>query len=184
MNRPAPIQVNFLGYAGSLTGNFVDYILVDDFVVPQGQDRYFSEKLVRLPNSYLIADRHHEVDETTPTRDRRSVCPKRRSYSARLTIATKSHRPCLTVDASVAKSSPGVLWLRDWGAKTKENLRREAQVRGVDPNRIYFAAHVSMAAHAARHRLIDLFLDTYPYNAHATASLALRMGFADRYVRG
>ncbi len=176
IGRPAPIQVNFLGYAGSLTGDFIDYILVDDFVVPKGQDRYFSEKLVRLPNSYLIADRHHEVDETTPTRSEVGLpeeaivfCSFNNSYKVTPTMFDLWMR-------LLQKIPKGVLWLRDWGAKTKENLRREAQVRGVDPNRIYFAAHVSMAAHAARHRLIDLFLDTFPYNAHATASLALRMG--------
>jgi protein O-GlcNAc transferase len=176
IGRPAPIQVNFLGYAGSLAGDFVDYILVDDFVIPQGQDRYFSEKLVRLSNSYLIADRHHEVNQKTPKRldvglpeEAIVFCSFNNSYKVTPTMFDLWMR-------LLKKIPKGVLWLRDWGAKTKDNLHREAAARGVDPNRIYFAAHVNMAAHAARHRLIDLFLDTFPYNAHATASLALRMG--------
>jgi protein O-GlcNAc transferase len=176
VKRPAPIQVNFLGYAGSMAADFIDYIVVDDFVVPCGQERYFREKLVRMPYSYLIADSQHEIGEKTPTRaelglpeDAIVFCSFNNSYK----VTQSMFDLWMRVMRRIPKA---VLWLREWGAKAKENLRREARNRGVDPSRIYFAPHVSNAEHAARHRVIDLFLDTFPYNAHATASLALRMG--------
>ncbi len=176
VNRPAPIQANFLGYAGSMAADFIDYIVVDDFVVPRGQERYFREKFVRMPNSYLIADSQHEIGEQTPTRadvglpeDAIVFCSFNNSYKVTPAMFDLWMR-------LLRKLPKAVLWLRAWGVKAKENLRRNATNGGVDPSRIFFAPHVSTADHAARHRVIDLFLDTFPYNAHATASLALRMG--------
>jgi predicted O-linked N-acetylglucosamine transferase (SPINDLY family) len=174
--RPAPLQVNYLGYPGSMGADFIDYILVDKFVVPIGQQPYFREKLVHLPGTYLVSDSQYEIDPTMPSR-RQAKLPDEAFVFCCFNNSYKITPMMFDVWMRLLREVPqAVLWLRDWGERTNIHLRCEAAAREVDPGRLIFAPSVEMPLHAARHQLVDLFLDTFPYNAHATASLSLRMG--------
>ena len=175
--RPAPIQVNYLGYPGTLGAPFMDYILVDDFVVPSDRQPYFSEQLVHLPGCFLVTDSQREVASRTPTRAECGLpetgfvfCSFNNSYK----IAPEMFDVWMELLRDVPES---VLWLSESNVHVPVNLRREATARGVAPDRLVFAPRLPAAAdHLARYRVADLFLDTYPYNAHATASDALWAG--------
>jgi protein O-GlcNAc transferase len=174
--RPAPIQVNFLGYPGSMGADFIDYIIVDNFVVPPSQQPFFREKLVPIEGCYLVGDSQYEIAKKCMSRHEAKL-PDDAIVLGCFNNSYKITPMMFDAWMRILKRVPkAVLWLRDWGDTTKINLRCEATARDVDADRLIFAPLVSMSDHAARHRLVDLFLDTFPYNAHATASLSLRMG--------
>jgi predicted O-linked N-acetylglucosamine transferase (SPINDLY family) len=176
-HRPAPIQVNYLGYPGTMGAQYIDYIIADPFVIPKDQRVHYSEKVVYLPNCYLVNDSQRRIAERTPARSEAGLpehgfvfCCFNNSYKLMPRIFDVWMRLLQRVDGSV-------LWLRQGNPATDRNLRREARSRGVDPDRLVFAARVkSVEEHLGRHRLADLFLDTLPYNAHTTASDALWTG--------
>jgi predicted O-linked N-acetylglucosamine transferase (SPINDLY family) len=173
--RPAPLQVHYLGYPGTLGGDAVDYLIADRVVVPPGAERFFSEQLVFLDGCYQVNDRARPVAAETPSRAQASLpkngfvfCCFNNNYKITPALFDVWMRLLTAVEASV-------LWLlADRGSE--DNLRREASSRGVDPRRLVFAPRLPLAAHLARHRLADLFLDTVPVNAHTTASDALWAG--------
>jgi predicted O-linked N-acetylglucosamine transferase (SPINDLY family) len=174
--RPAPIQVNFLGYPGTMGADFIDYLIADPFVVPMDQQAYFSERLVHLPSCYQPNDSRREIGEHTPSRaecglpDQGLVfCCFNNSYK----ITPEMFALWMRLLARVPGS---VLWLLEASATAQDNLRRAAARQGVDPSRLVFAPKRPLAEHLARHRLADLVLDTLPYNAHTTASDALWAG--------
>ena len=174
--RPCSIQVNYLGYPGSMGAAFIDYIIVDPFVVPQDQQAYFSENLVHLPDCYQVNDRRRPIAERTPTREECGLpergfvfCSFNNSYKITATYFDVWSRLLRTVPESA-------LWLLADNEWAEANLRREASARGLDPKRLVFARRLPLADHLARHRLADLFLDTLPCNAHTTASDALWAG--------
>ena len=180
-SRPAPIQVNYLGFPATMGGDFVDYIIVDRFVVPTDQQAFFSERLVHLPDCYQCNDDKREIAERTPSRAECGLpetsfvfCCFNNSYK----ITPAFFDIWMRLLAAVPDS---VLWLLDPWAKgasplAKANLAREAAARGVRPERLIFAPLLPLPEHLARHRCADLFLDTLPYNAHTTASDALWAG--------
>jgi len=174
--RPAPIQVNYLGYPGTMGADFIDYVLVDDFVVPVDQQPYFSERLVHLPGCYQVNDSTLPIKARTPTRnecglpeDGVVLCSFNNSYK----FTPKVFDIWMRLLRSYPKSS---LWLLASNPYAAENLMREAEQRGVAADRLVFAPKLPLAEHLARHRVADLFLDSFPVNAHTTASDALRMG--------
>jgi predicted O-linked N-acetylglucosamine transferase (SPINDLY family) len=174
--RPAPIQVNYLGYPGTMGVDFIDYILADSFVIPPDQRQYYAEKVVCLPDSYQANDTKRRIAERGPTRAEAGLpergfvfCCFNNSYK----INAESFDRWMRLLGGVQGS---VLWLLARDAVTAANLRREAGARGVDPGRLIFAPRVKPQDYLARYRLADLFLDTLPYNAHTTASDALWMG--------
>jgi len=171
--RPAPIQVNYLGYPGTMAAPFIDYILVDDFVVPPEQQPFFTEQLVHLPGCYQVNDSQREIAERTPSRTACGLpevafvfCCFNNIYKVTAEVFEVWMRLLQAVPASV-------LWLLEDNPVASANLRREAEARGVAASRLVFAPRLPLAEHLARHRLADLFLDTLPYNAHVTASDAL-----------
>jgi protein O-GlcNAc transferase len=174
--RPAPIQVSYIGYPGTMGWDFMDYILADDYVLPLDQQAYFTEKIVHLPGCYQVNDRGHEISDEKVTRrdcglpeDGFVFCSFNNNYKFTLEL--------FAVWMRLLKCVPGsVLWLAEKKSIASENLRQEASRHGVDPNRLVFAKQLPIANHLVRQPLADLFLDTFPYNAHATASIALRMG--------
>ncbi len=175
-HRPAPIQVNYLGYPGTMGADYIDYILADRYVIPEEHHAYYMEKVVYLPDTYQVNDRKRRIAERTPTRgeaglpDRGFVfCSFNRNYKITPPVFDIWMRLLREVDGSV-------LWLLAGNASAPNALRREAMLRGVAPERLVFAARAELADHLARHRLADLFLDTLPYNAHTTASDALWAG--------
>jgi predicted O-linked N-acetylglucosamine transferase (SPINDLY family)/SAM-dependent methyltransferase len=174
--RPAPIQVNYLGYPGTLGADFIDYIIADAVVAPMSAQQNYSERIVHLPHSYQPNDRQREISDEPVTRsefglpeDAFVFCSFNNSYKLNATM--------FDIWMPLLQKVPGsVLWLLVPNETCADNLRREAAARGVDPSRLVFAARASIAKHLARHRLADLFLDALPCNAHTTTSDALWAG--------
>ena len=172
--RPAPIQVGYLGYPGTIGADFLDYIIADPIVLPLDQHAFFSEKVVQLPGSYQVNDRKRAIAADTPTREAAHL-PANGFVFCSFNNHFKITGPVFDTWMRLLQAVPGsVLWLIRGSAEAA--LRREARARGIDPARLIFAESCSLAAHLARHRLADLFLDTVPCNAHTTASDALWAG--------
>lgn len=175
--RPAPLQVNYLGYAATLGADYIDYLIADPTVIPPSQRQHYAEKIVSLPHSYMPNDSRRALADTPPDRaacglppDGFVFCCFNNSYK----INPASFDRWMTI---LTQCDGGVLWLSQGNATAAANLRRHAEVRGVDPARLIFAKRVpENADHLARLALADLFLDTLPYNAHATANDALWAG--------
>jgi predicted O-linked N-acetylglucosamine transferase (SPINDLY family)/SAM-dependent methyltransferase len=174
--RPAPVQVSYLGFPGTMGADFIDYVIADSFVLPIDQQTSFAEKIVHLPHCYQPNDSRRLIADLTPTRMRCGLpeqgfvfCSFNNSYKITPEFFDIWMRLLRAVEGSV-------LWLLDTSERAKANLAKEAQKRGIDPARLIFAPKVPSPEHLARHRLADLFLDTLPYNAHTTASDALWAG--------
>jgi protein O-GlcNAc transferase len=175
-HRPAPVQVSYLGYPATMGADFIDYIIVDPFVVPAGQQPFFSEKLVHLPGSYQVNDRRREVTGARTLRPDHGLPPEGLVLCS-FNNSYKISPVFFDIWMRLLRSAPGsVLWLLETNGLVKGNLRSEAGKRGVDPARLIFAPVVPPAEHLGRHRHADLFLDTLPCNAHTTASDALWAG--------
>jgi protein O-GlcNAc transferase len=176
-HRPAPAQVSYLGYPGTTGTLFIDYIIADKTVAPFEHQPFYTEKIVHLPDCYLVSDTTRTIAEGTPTRQEAGLpengfvfCCFNQNWKITPDVYDVWMRLLREVDGSV-------LWLRSDNEAAEWNLRREAHERGVDPARLVFAAPVPASEdHLARHRLGDLFLDTPRYNAHTTASDALWAG--------
>jgi len=182
--RPAPLQVNYLGFPSSLGASYMDYILADGVVIPDGEDAFYAEKVVRLPHSYQINDNKREIGLLRPRRvdlglpqDGIVFCHFNYSYK----IAPPTFSSWMRILQAVEGS---VLWLLDSDPLFTANMRREAAARGVDPSRLVFAPQVPVDEHLARLASADLFLDSLPYNAHTTASDALWAGLPLLTCRG
>ncbi len=174
--RPAPIQVNYLGYPGTTGADFIDYILVDPFVVPANQQPFFSERLVHLPDCYQCNDDKREIAAATPSRAECGL-PEEGFVFCCFNDSYKITPEFFDIWMRLLHAVPGsVMWLYERDTAAKANLAREASARGVAPERLVFAPRLPLSEHLARHRLADLFLDTLPYNAHTTASDALWAG--------
>jgi len=173
--RAAPIQVNWLGFPGSMGSPYHNYIVADDWIIPPGSETYYSEKVVRLP-CYQANDRRRVVAEHRPSRTDVGL-PEDGVVFCCFNGAQKISRFTFDRWMEILKRTPGsVLWLLDSAAETNVRLGDEAQARGVARERIVIAAKLANPYHMARYALADLFLDTSPYGAHTTASDALWMG--------
>jgi predicted O-linked N-acetylglucosamine transferase (SPINDLY family) len=175
--RPAPIQVNYLGYPGTMGADCIDYILADSTIVPEGQHQFYAERVVWLPGSYQVNDPRRAVANTVPSR-RECGLPDRGFVFCAFNASYKITPMMFDIWMRLLKQVEGsVLWLRQTNLVTSRNLSREAERRGVVAERLIFAPYApDYAAHLARYRQADLFIDTLPYNAHTTASDALWAG--------
>ena len=175
--RPAPVQVNFLGYPGTMAVDYFDHILADRHVIPPHHQAFYSEKVSYLPHTYLPTDASVRIAERTPTRAECGL-PEAGFVFCSFSHDYKISPPMFDVWMRLLRTVPGsVLWLMSRGEVAQGNLRREAAARGVDPVRLVFAQRVPRVEdHMARYRQADLFLDTHPYNAHTTAADALMAG--------
>lgn len=175
--RPAPVQVNYLGFSGTTGAPYFDYILGDRTIIPAEHRQSYSEKVAWLPGSFMAGDAARPFGERVPSRSELGLpergfvfCCFNQSY--KLNPAT--FEVWMRLLAAVERS---VLWLKDNDPTATGNLRREAERRGIAAQRLVFAPSVAnIADHFARHRQADLFLDTLPYNAHSTANDALWAG--------
>ena len=173
--RPAPIQVNYLGYPGTMGADFIDYILVDPFIVPATMAPFFTEALVQLPVSYQPNMRRPIAEDVKSRADH--GLPEGAFVFCSFNQAYKITPEVFNVWMRLLGAVPGsVLWLLDWNRFATANLRAEAAARGIDPARLVFAPPIDSPEHLARHRHADLFLDTAPVCAHTTASDALWAG--------
>jgi len=175
-HRPAPVQVNYLGYPGTMGAAFIDYLLADEFLIPAAERGYYDERIVYLPDSYQVNDRSRPLPTGGATRLQAGL-PSEGLVFACFNNNYKITPQLYSVWMRLLLATPGsVLWLLADNPLAAANLRREAELRGVPASRLVFAERCELAEHLARHRLADLFLDTLPCNAHTTASDALWAG--------
>jgi predicted O-linked N-acetylglucosamine transferase (SPINDLY family) len=175
--RPAPVQVNYLGYAGTMGAPYIDYIVADRTVIPEEERTGYAEKVVYLPHSYMANDSRRKISERSPGRSECGLpetgfvfCSFNNSYKITPDVFDVWMRLLRQIDGSV-------LWLSETNETATRNLRREAENRGIDSGRLIFARRLPLNEdHLARLQLADLFLDTTPYNAHTTAADALWAG--------
>src|ERR1700683_788284 len=175
--RAAPLQVNYLGYAGTMGAQYIDYIVADQTLIPKESREQYSERIVYLPNSYQVNDRKRPIADKEFSRAELGLpatgfvfCCFNNSYK----INPDTFDGWMRILRQVTGS---VLWLAAVNETAANNLRKEAESRGVAAGRLLFAKRMaSFAEHLARYRTADLFIDTLPYNAHATASDALWAG--------
>ena len=174
--RAAPIQINYLGYPGTMGADFMDYIITDQMLVPEGSRQYLSEKVIQMPYSYMVTNNTREISARKITRSEMGLpedgfvfCVFNNSYKISPREFDIWIRLLLKVEGSV-------LWVRHSNKWAGENLRKETQKRNIDPSRLVFAERVPLNEHLARHQLADLFLDTFTFNAHSTAVDALWAG--------
>lgn len=174
--RAAPIQVGYLGYPGTLGAPLLDYLLADATVIPDGSRSAYTERVIWLPGSYQCNDALRQVADETPSREALGL-PLGGAVLACFNHTYKINPEVFDAWTRILRACPGsALWLLEDNAEASQNLRHEAERRGVDPARLVFAPRLAAPEHLARHRQADLFLDTWPYNAHTTASDALWMG--------
>ena len=175
--RPAPIQVNYLGYPGTIGASFIDYIIGDKTLFTLADAAVYSEKLVQLPDSYQPNDRKRQISTKAFTR-REAGLPDNKFVFCCFNNSYKISPQTFGCWMRILKCVEGsVLWLRAENQTAIANLKTEAQTRGIESARLVFANRVpQLSDHLARLRLADLFLDTLPFNAHTTASDALWAG--------
>ena len=174
--RCADIQVNYLGYPGSMGVPFMDYIIADPILIPAGSEGGYSEKIVYMPHSYQVNDAGREIAAEAVSREALGL-PAEGFVFCCFNASYKITPEFFEIWMELLKAVDGsVLWLLDDNRWCVENLRREAEARGVSRDRLIFAPRLPPAQHLARHRAADLFLDALPCNAHTTASDALWAG--------
>jgi predicted O-linked N-acetylglucosamine transferase (SPINDLY family) len=175
-HRAAPVQVNYLGYPGTMGTNYIDYIIADTTLIPPESQQHYSEKIVYLPNCYQANDRKRAIADKQFTRRELGI-PDTGFVFACFNNNFKILPATFDAWVRILNAVEGsVLWLLADNPTAKQNLLQEAQARGLDPKRLVFADRIPLPEHLARHRQADLFLDTWPYNAHTTASDALWAG--------
>lgn len=173
--RPAPLQATYLGYLGTTGADFMDYIIGDAEVIPESHEHYYTEKVVRLPDTFQVNDSKRKIAPQAPARGELGLPPSgfvfccfNNTYKITPDMFDIWMRLLARIDGSI-------LWLVA-GDYAAGNLRAEASARGIDPARLVFAMRMALPDHLARLQHADLFLDTLPYNAGATASDALWAG--------
>jgi len=172
-HRAAPVQVNYLGYPGTLGAGFIDHVLADAIVLPPGQQTFYDENIVHLPHCYQPGDPARSLP-AAPSRMQAGL-PETGFVFCCFNNHWKITRPLFEIWLRLLAATPGsVLWLMEGAGRPA--LCRQAQAHGIDPARLIFAPLLEQAPHMARHRLADLVLDTLPYNAHTTGSDALWAG--------
>lgn len=183
--RAAPVQVSYLGYPGTTGARYIDYLIADAQVIEPGDAQQYEEQIVRLPDCFLPNDDRREVDAAGASRAALGL-PESAFVFCAFTSPHKLNPAVFDSWMRCLIATPdSVLWLRSGHASARENLRREAEVRGVDPLRLVMAPYVAdPSLHLARYQGADLFLDTWPYNSHSTACDALWAGLPVLTMRG
>ena len=180
VKRVAPIQINYLGYPGTINNKSIDYILTDRVVIPDNFKKNYSEKILYLPNCYQpssnelfkLNHNHKEIKRSDFDLPDNEVvfC----SFNNTFKILPSVFNSWMNILSKVEKS---ILWIFVQDEMAKNNLRKEAEKKGVDPKRIKFAEKIdNVEKHLKRIQLADIFLDTFPYNAHTTANDCIKMG--------
>jgi len=174
--RPAPLQVNYLGFPATLGAAYIDYLIADAIVIPPGEDEFYDEKIVRLPGCYQANDDKGRAMAARPSRAQAGLpedgfvfCNFNNAYK----LTPETFASWMRILGQVDNS---VLWLLEARPPFADNLAREAKKHGIDPARIIYAPDLAPDQHLTRLGLADLFLDGLPYNAHTTASDALWAG--------
>ncbi|MBF0428052.1 MAG: tetratricopeptide repeat protein [Magnetococcales bacterium] len=174
--RPAPIQVSWLGYPGTMGATYIDYIFADPFIIPHGHESDYTEKVVRLPDCYQPNDRLRIYPEQTGSRQEHGL-PEHGLIFSNFNQTYKITPEIFAIWMDLLRQIPeSCLWLLESNDLVAANLCREAEAHGVNPSRLVFAPKLPVPIHLARYHLVDLVLDTYPVTSHTTASDALWVG--------
>ncbi len=174
--RPAPVQVNYLGFPATLGAPYIDYIIADRCVIPENERTHYAEKVVYLPDSYQVNDNKRAIGTATPTRADVGL-PEKGFVFANFNNSYKLTPATFGLWMRILQQVEGsLLWLIEGEARAIANLQREAEKHGVAAGRLVFAPYIAPENHLVRHRFADLFLDGLPYNAHTTGSDALWAG--------
>jgi predicted O-linked N-acetylglucosamine transferase (SPINDLY family) len=175
--RAAPIQVNYLGYSGTMGAEYIDYLISDSTLIPEDKKHHYLEKIAYLPDSFMVNDTKNKSSTREFTRKEAGLPEEGFVYSCfnhHYKITQGVFNSWMKILSQVDGS---VLWLSDGNNTGISNLKNEAEKRGVDSKRLIFAPRLDLREdHLNRIKLSDLFLDTLPYNAHATTSDALQVG--------
>lgn len=180
--RPAPVQVTWLGFPGTLGTDFIDYLVADTVVAPAAEQPSYTERLVHLPGPYFAI----APEEPGPTPPRSALAlPERGFVFCAFTLAHKIEPQAFGIWMRLLGRVPGsVLWLRVDNSTAQSNLKREAAARGIAPERLVFAPRLPRREHLARQHAADLYLDTLFYNGHSTVADTLAMGVPAVTVQG
>jgi protein O-GlcNAc transferase len=174
--RPAPIQIQYLGFPGTMGAEFIDYVLLDEFIAPSSHDPFYAEKIIRLPGCYQANDSRFEIADWPRQRSEVGL-PDQAFVFCCFNAHYKITPAIYDIWMQLLKAKPSsVLWLLEGNPMSEKNLRSEAEKRDVDATRLIFAPRLESSKHVARHRLADLYLDTFPVTAHTAASDVLRTG--------
>jgi predicted O-linked N-acetylglucosamine transferase (SPINDLY family) len=174
--RAAPIQVSYLGYPGTMGADFIDYLIADSTLIPEASRLHYSEKIVSLPHSFQVTDSGQLLASTPCSRTQHRL-PEQGFVFCCFNNTCKITPAVFDIWMRIlARVEGSVLWLLEDTPAAGANLRQQARRRGIDPQRLIFAARVPLPEHQSRQRLAGLFLDTLPFNAGATASPALWAG--------
>ncbi len=175
-HRPSPVQVNYLGFPGTLGADCIDYLIADATVIPDASREHYCEKIAYLPDCYQANDRKRAIADRTFSREELGL-PESGFVFCCFNNAYKITPSVFDGWMRILGRVPGsVLWLLEDDPAAARNLLKGAGTRGIAPERLVFAARLSTPEHLARHRAADLFVDSLPYNAHTTASDALWAG--------
>ena len=176
-HRPAPVQMTYLGFPGTLGLPFIDYLIADPRIIPPESQQHYREKILYLPHCYLPRDTSVVPSPETPKRSDFGL-PEEGFVFCSFNHDYKINPPMFKIWMDLLKEVPGsVLWLMKLNESAQANLSKEAVKHGVDPARLVYATRVPRVEdHLARYRLAGLFLDTFPYNGHTTAGDALSAG--------
>ena len=174
--KPAGVQINYLGFPGTIGSKYIDYILCDQTVIPPPSKKFYNEKIIYLPDSYQSNDTKRSISNKIFLRQELSLpnesfvfCCFNNNYKITPNMFDIWTRLLNKVNNSV-------LWLIEGNAEATLNLKKEFKIRNIDSSRLIFAKRMKLEDHLARHKNADLFLDTFPYNAHTTASDSLWAG--------
>lgn len=173
--RPAPIQITYLGLPATTGQPGIDYVIADRYIIPEEFARYYSEKPIYMPDVYQVSDQKREPG---PTLSRKEYgLPARKIVFCSLNNNHKFTPEMFTVWMNILHRVPNsVLWLLSDNEWAQANLKKEAEARGISAKRLIFAERTTPADYLARYAAADLFLDTFPFNAGTTANDALWMG--------
>jgi len=180
----APKQINYLGYPGTMGSKCYDYIIADKIIIPEENKKYFSEEVIYLPNCYQPNQRKIEISNKKVSK-RDFGLPKDKfifgCFNNSYKITPLIFKSWMNI---LRKCETSVLWILQDRELGKQNLWKEAKKAGINKDRILFAERLPVKEHLKRLKFIDLFLDTFPYNAHTTASESIRAGVPILTLKG
>ena len=184
LQRAAPIQINFLGYPGTSGSKCMDYIVADKTLISEDDKKFYSEKIIYLPDTYQPNEDFKKVSENLISRQSLGL-----TEGSFVFCCFNSHQKINPIIFDVwldilKKTEKSVLWLLKDNKFSEKNIKIYCEENKVDPDRLIFADHVNLEDHLQRIKYADLFLDTFPYNAHTTCSDALRMNIPVLTLKG
>ncbi len=184
LKKLAPIQINFLGYPGTSGSKLFDYIVADKILIPEESQKYYSEKIIYLPDTYQANENEKKITDKNLTRENFGL-PQNKfvfcSFNSNHKINYKTFKLWMNI---LSKNPDSVLWIMSDNDLSELNLKNFASKNGIDSKRLFFAKHMPLDEHLKRLQLADLVLDTFPYNAHTTCSDALRVNLPILTLKG